>query len=68
MRQGDRKMAEFEKALAASHDEIVSLKNEIIILRDGMSSYCNRVVQRLEHTLKRLGVPPVATNGETPRT
>jgi len=63
--EGDEKFSEYDRAFATTHQEIETLKNEVIILRDGMSaycnrvrddvsSYCNRVIERFDRALAKL--------------
>lgn len=68
---GDEKLHEHDEHFARTYQEIETLKNEVLILRDGMSAYCDRVIGCFDRALAKIGALPLqprpGPNGETPR-
>ncbi len=52
--QGDAKLHEHDRSFAEVYQELTTLRNEIIILRDGVSEYCNRTAAKFDAALKKL--------------
>jgi len=50
---GDRKLSEHDRAFAAVHQELTTVRNEILIMRDAVSEYCNRCVAKVDEALRR---------------
>ncbi len=53
---GDAKFHGYDKKFAEVYQELTTVKNEVIIMRDAVSEYCNRVVRQVDDALRRAGL------------
>ncbi len=52
--QGDAKLHQHDRTFADVYQELTTLRNEILILRDGVAEYCNRTAKKFDDALRKL--------------
>ncbi len=50
---GDAKLSEHDRSFAQVYQELTTIRNEVLILRDAMSEYCNNVIRKVDDALRR---------------